>query len=209
MEKLIGVAVTAAVCLSTIEGIAEAQNGFGGRTQLENLSGVYASPAPEPWYGGFGTRKFSFNDGQWSLVFTHALDAKMEAPTFRFRTAGPYRVDAASAAVPGAFVVNLGDMLDRMTGGRYRSTPHRVRHARGASRDRLSFPFFFDPGWDVEVAPIPLPDDTPPDDQATRWDGTSVHDWSGTYGDYLTAKVAKVFPHLVPILDGKTGEAPG
>lgn len=103
MEKLIGVAVTAAVCLSTIEGIAEAQNGFGGRTQLENLSGVYASPAPEPWYGGFGTRKFSFNDGQWSLVFTHALDAKMEAPTFRFRTAGPYRVDAASAAVPGAF----------------------------------------------------------------------------------------------------------
>ncbi len=127
-------------------------------------------------------------------------------PGLEVRTASGWR---AVPAVPGAFVVNLGDMLDRMTGGRYRSTPHRVRHARGASRDRLSFPFFFDPGWDVEVAPIPLPDDTPPDDQATRWDGTSVHDWSGTYGDYLTAKVAKVFPHLVPILDGKTGEAPG
>jgi len=24
-----------------------------------------------------------------------------------------------------------------------------------------------------------------------------VHDWSGTYGDYLLAKVAKVFPALV------------
>jgi hypothetical protein len=30
-----------------------------------------------------------------------------------------------------------------------------------------------------------------------RWDGASVHEWSGTYGDYLFAKVAKVFPALV------------
>ena len=98
-------------------------------------------------------------------------------------------------AIDGTFVVNLGDMLDRMTGGRYRSTPHRVRHARG-TRDRLSFPFFFDPGWDAEIRPVPLPDDTPADDALRRWDGASVHDWSGTYGDYLTAKVAKVFPAL-------------
>ncbi|MBX3286451.1 MAG: isopenicillin N synthase family oxygenase [Actinobacteria bacterium] len=102
-------------------------------------------------------------------------------------------------AVPDAFVVNLGDMLDRMTGGRYRSTPHRVRHesVTGAGEaDRLSFPFFFDPGWDAEVLPVPLAGDAPADDAGTRWDGASVHEWSGTYGDYLTAKVAKVFPDL-------------
>jgi isopenicillin N synthase-like dioxygenase len=102
-------------------------------------------------------------------------------------------------AVEGTFVVNLGDMLDRMTQGRYRSTPHRVRHATGGpgARDRLSFPFFFDPGWDAVIRPVPFPDDAPADDAGTRWDGTSVHEWSGTYGDYLTAKVAKVFPGLV------------
>jgi isopenicillin N synthase-like dioxygenase len=99
-------------------------------------------------------------------------------------------------AVADAFVVNLGDMLDRMTQGRYRSTPHRVRHGSPGSGDRLSFPFFFDPAWDAEVRPVPLLGEAPPDDAGTRWDGSSVHQWSGTYGDYLTAKVARVFPHL-------------
>ncbi len=96
---------------------------------------------------------------------------------------------------PGALVVNLGDMLDRMTGGRYRSTPHRVVPTSG-DRDRLSFPFFLDPSWDAEVRPLPLDGEAPPDDAATRWDGTSLRHLDGTYGDYLTAKVAKVFPAL-------------
>jgi isopenicillin N synthase-like dioxygenase len=99
-------------------------------------------------------------------------------------------------ADPEVLVCNLGDMLDRMTGGRYLSTPHRVRNTAG--RNRLSFPFFFDPGWDSEVQPLPLGGDAGVGrDASERWDGTSLEELTGTYGDYLSAKVAKVFPQLV------------
>ena len=124
------------------------------------------------------------------------------SPGLQVRRGGRW-VDVAP--VPGTFVVNLGDMLDRMTGGRYRSTPHRVRHRPDpgdAGGDRLSFPFFFDPSWDAEIRPVPAPGPAPTDDAADRWDGASVHRWSGTYGDYLTAKVARVFPDLA---DGALG----
>jgi hypothetical protein len=96
-------AALAAILLAGSGGILPAQEKFDGRDRLAALSGVYASSAPEPWYGGYGTRQFTFEQGQWSLVFTHALDAKMQNRTFQFRTEGPYRVGAPSAAVPGAF----------------------------------------------------------------------------------------------------------
>jgi len=95
--------------------------------------------------------------------------------------------------LPGTFVCNLGDMLERMTGGRYRSTPHRV-HNR-TDHDRLSFPFFFDPGWDATVVPVPLAGETAAAARA-RWDGEDVFAFDGTYGEYLLGKVGKVFPDL-------------
>jgi hypothetical protein len=96
-------AIVATALLVGSAGIATAQEKFGGRDQLERLSGVYASSAPEPWYGGYGTRRFSFDGGTWGLVFTHALDANMQSRTFQFRTEGPYKVGSPSTAVPGAF----------------------------------------------------------------------------------------------------------
>jgi isopenicillin N synthase-like dioxygenase len=94
--------------------------------------------------------------------------------------------------VPGSFVCNLGDMLDRLTGGRYRSTPHRVLPS--TVRDRLSWPFFFDPNFDADVTPVGRGELA--DDREQRWDRASVHDFRGSYGDYLLAKVGKVFPEL-------------
>jgi isopenicillin N synthase-like dioxygenase len=95
--------------------------------------------------------------------------------------------------IPGTFICNIGDMLDRMTSGFYRSTPHRVRNPSG--RARLSWPFFFDPDFDARVRPID-PDAAVADDKGERWDRASVHEFHGTYGDYLLAKVSKVFPEL-------------
>ena len=95
--------------------------------------------------------------------------------------------------IPGTLVCNLGDMLDRLTGGWYRSTPHRVRNLSG--HGRLSFPFFLDPGFGAEVPP--LPDRAAAgDDGRRRWDGQDLRAFTGTYGDYLLGKVSKVFPQL-------------
>ena len=97
--------------------------------------------------------------------------------------------------IPGTFICNIGDMLDRMTGGYYRSTPHRVRNT--TDLDRLSYPFFFDPNFSATIHPIDLAGARlPADDGQGRWDGASVHEFAGTYGDYLLGKVAKVFPDL-------------
>jgi isopenicillin N synthase-like dioxygenase len=99
----------------------------------------------------------------------------------------------AALPVANSFVCNIGDMLDRMTGGHYLSTPHRVRNLSG--RHRLSFPFFFDPGFNAVVRPI-TPAGKVIDNKESRWDHVSVHDFRGTYGEYLLNKVSQVFPEL-------------
>jgi isopenicillin N synthase-like dioxygenase len=100
--------------------------------------------------------------------------------------------------IPGTLVCNIGDMLDRLTGGWFRSTPHRVRNLSG--RGRLSFPLFFDPDFAAPMQPLPqraVSDSGIIDeDRARRWDGASVHAFDGTYGDYIIGKVSKVFPQL-------------
>jgi isopenicillin N synthase-like dioxygenase len=91
-------------------------------------------------------------------------------------------------------VCNIGDMLDRLTGGIYRSTPHRAKNVSG--RGRISFPFFFDPSFDAQIEPLPDRAASAVNDAATRWDRANVHAFAGTYGDYLLGKVSKVFPEL-------------
>jgi isopenicillin N synthase-like dioxygenase len=98
--------------------------------------------------------------------------------------------------IPNSFICNIGDMLDRMTKGYYKSTPHRVLNTSGKSR--YSWPFFFDPKWDAPIHPLPIENaDFSDHTISERWDGADVHAFEGTYGDYILGKVGKVFPDLM------------
>ena len=144
---------------------------------------VFRYPAPPPGEDGWGAGEHT----DYGLLTLLAQDAN---GGLQVRTPGGW-IDAPP--IEGTFVANIGDMLDRLTGGWYRSTPHRVRNASG--RDRFSFPFFFDPDFTAEIPPLPgraaIADGGQP-----RWDGQNLQAHRGTYGDYLLGKVSKVFPQL-------------
>lgn len=58
-------------------------------------------------------------------------------------------------AIPGAFVVNIGEMLEYATGGYLTATNHRVVSPRYPD-DRISVPFFFNPALDARLPVIDL-----------------------------------------------------
>jgi isopenicillin N synthase-like dioxygenase len=83
----------------------------------------------------------------------------------------------AVAPPPGALVVNIGDMLERLTSGHLRSTTHRVVNPTGeaARRPRYSMPFFlhFRPDFVIE----PLPQCIDPEHPADSPPSISAHDF--------------------------------
>lgn len=115
-------------------------------------------------------------------------------------------VDAPPIA--NTFVVNLGDMLEKLTSGLFISTPHRVQNKKQS--DRISFPFFFDPCFDstmlslLHMAPAlqQRKQNNITAQQSSgvykRWDGKEIglSTFQGTYGQWIVSKVSKVFPVL-------------
>jgi len=96
-----------------------------------------------------------------------------------------------------SLVCNVGDMLERLTNGRYLSALHRAKNL--SARERLSMVLFLDPSFDAKLEPLPgvMCDSVEPHTNV-RWDRIDPHAVQGTYGEYLLAKVSKVFPDLVP-----------
>ncbi|MHA3024387.1 isopenicillin N synthase family dioxygenase [Mycobacterium sp. BMJ-28] len=57
--------------------------------------------------------------------------------------------------LPGAFIVNIGEMLEIASRGYLRATEHRVRIQQA---ERLSVAYFFNPRLDAHMPVLPLPD---------------------------------------------------
>jgi isopenicillin N synthase-like dioxygenase len=143
---------------------------------------IFSYPPSPPGFSGWGVGKHT-DYGLLTLLAQDDNGGLQVAGSAGWIDAPP---------IPGTFVCNIGDMLDRLTDGWYRSTPHRVRNLSG--RPRLSLPFFLDPGFADEVPPLPVRAAVVDGDH--RWDGQDLRAFNGTYGDYLLGKVSKVFPQL-------------
>lgn len=96
---------------------------------------------------------------------------------------------------PGAFVVNLGDMLAAWTRHQYTATPHRVLQAH-RGRYRTSVAYFFEPNFDAVIRPLhtapgdELPSQPPP---STEPLSRAASGGSLIYGEHLFAKVSGNF----------------
>lgn len=55
-------------------------------------------------------------------------------------------------APEGAFIINIGDVMEHWTGGVFKSTPHRVINKTG--KERYSFPYFATPRFNTRVEPV-------------------------------------------------------
>ena len=143
--------------------------------------------APDHFDAAFAESQFSFRLSHYPPVEADANQfgiaphtdanfltflAQTEVPGLQVRTPHGTWVDVPF--VPDSFAVNSGDMMDRWTNGRFKSTPHRALPPIG--RHRYAIPFFLGPHVDtvIECLPTCQGQDTPPKYPPI------------TYADYLT-----------------------
>ncbi|WP_158166513.1 isopenicillin N synthase family dioxygenase [Mycolicibacterium smegmatis] len=69
---------------------------------------------------------------------------------------GPDGVFIDVDPLPGAFIVNIGEMLEIASGGYLRATEHRVQVS---ASERISVPYFFNPRLDAAIGVLTLPDE--------------------------------------------------
>jgi isopenicillin N synthase-like dioxygenase len=132
--------------------------------------------------------------GLWTMLLTDSPGLEFQHPTTKVWSPVPF--------VPHGICMNVGDVLDRLTAGRFVSPYHRARNL-SSTTPRLSLPFFYDPSWTAKMKTLPIQDPDQYDtlEREERWSKTKIRcdfDGSIAYSEFLAKKVAKVFPDLIP-----------
>lgn len=86
--------------------------------------------------------------------------------------------------VEDTFIINIGDLVQAMTNGRYSSTVHRVVNTSGVAR--YSIPFFIDLDFDAVIAPLPT----------CAGAENATDSFPRTCGEYKYGRFVDVYPHL-------------
>lgn len=95
--------------------------------------------------------------------------------------------------VSGAFVVNIGELLEYATQGYLRATNHRVISPRFPD-ERISVPFFFNPALDARLPIIELPADLAAEARGVEDDPTNpIH---ATYGENALKSRLRAHPDV-------------
>lgn len=95
--------------------------------------------------------------------------------------------------VPGAFVVNIGELLEYATQGYLRATNHRVISPRFPD-ERISVPFFFNPALDARLPIIELPAELAAEARGVEDDPTNpIH---ATYGENALKSRLRAHPDV-------------
>ncbi|CAH9084002.1 unnamed protein product [Cuscuta europaea] len=116
----------------------------------------YEGKCSDPAKGIFGAGAHS----DFGFITLLATDDNYGLQICRDKEANP-QVWEYVAPLKGGFIVNLGDMLERWSNLKFRSTLHRVL---GNGQERYSIAFFLEPSHDciVECLPTCQSDDIPP-----------------------------------------------
>lgn len=100
-------------------------------------------------------------------------------------------------SVPGAFVVNIGEMLEYATGGYLKATLHRVISPQ-IGTDRISIPFFYNPALDASMPRLQLTSELAAGARGLSVDPTNSPILE-TYGDNVLRYRLRAHPNVAAI----------
>lgn len=99
-----------------------------------------------------------------------------------------------------AFVVNIGELMNRWTNGRWPATRHRVIAAADPDGYRYTLPTFYNAAVDTVVEPLP----TQIGDEGALFEPTTVYEWFGRHltRNYQERKHTTSSPESIAFVEG-------